>query len=178
MGGKNQQDLKEWNWTAIFILLCRWKSGRTLLIPESSKLYLPDTWMWFLLMHPHATPFNIWEQGLSQKVQVVWIQGIAVHQFAGLTEPLCSQGLNYVFGFKLAEIHDLKLSVLEENVAAIHCRRKAWYITPIWSSSKALLLHSALVEKYEFPFWTELILRKVHRLILPSDFTSDLGQDA
>lgn len=57
--------------------------------------------------------FNIWEQGLLQKVQVVWNQGMAVHQFAGLTEPLSSQGLNFVFGFKLAEVHDLKLSFLE-----------------------------------------------------------------
>lgn len=56
---------------------------------------------------------------------------MAVQQFAGLTEPLSSQGLNYVLGFKLAEVHDLKLSVLEESVGAIHCRRKAWYITSI-----------------------------------------------
>lgn len=52
------------------------------------------------------------------EVQVVWNQGMAVHQFASLTEPLSSQGLNYVFSFKLAEVHDLKCSFLDESFCA------------------------------------------------------------
>lgn len=56
-----------------------------------------------------------------------------------------------MFGFKLAEVHDLKLRALEKSVGAICGRRKAWYITPIGSSRKAGVLHTALGEKYKFP---------------------------
>lgn len=53
------------------------------------------------------------------EVQVVWNQGMAVHQFASLTEPLSSQGLNYMFSFKLAEVHDLKFSILDESLCVL-----------------------------------------------------------
>lgn len=50
------------------------------------------------------------------EVQVVWNQGMTVQQFSSLTEPLSSQGLNYMFNFKLAEVHDLKFSILDESL--------------------------------------------------------------
>lgn len=74
------------------------------------------------------------------EVQVVWNQGMAVHQFASLTEPLSSQGLNYVFSFKLAEVHDLKFSILDESLCTVHCIGKAWYIILIWPFNKVVFL--------------------------------------
>jgi len=95
------------------------------------------------------------EKGIvAAEVQVVWNQGMAGHHFTSLTEPLSSQGLNYVFSFKMAEVHDLKLSFLDESfcVCCSLQRKSMAYNPDLISQRNSSPTHNPW-GKSKFPPW-------------------------